>query len=165
VLAPLDLDDVNYASGPCGALFQWLKELVLDRAKLASLLLEVKQAKEDHSSAAKAHEIAQQRVCELQSELEANCLEQQQLVAHLQKPSPHTTPTNANKIDVAAARRCCRRGKWLRPAFDFSTHLTVTMQGLKHTTWSRSCEKYKLFSPTQALESSFQSSGKGWTVY
>merc|ERR1711976_150887 len=97
VLAPLDLGDVNYASGSCGALFQWLRELVLDRAKHATLLHEMILAKEDLAAAEEAHGLAEQRLEETQAELEANRMEQssqEQLLAKMQHTPCHgSTPT------------------------------------------------------------------------
>jgi len=169
VLAPLDVEDVHYANGSCGALFQWLRELVLDRAKHVSLLQEIHSAKEDLAAAEKAHGLAEQRVQDLQDELRANRMEQsyqERFIARLQQDlPPQSTPTgtNAGKTDI---KRWHRRSKWLRPAYDWSNTLTVTMQGLQNTTWWRTCERYKMVSPSQAESSSRIGSGqRGFALY
>jgi len=163
MLAPLGLEDVHYASEPCGVLLHWLRELVLDRAKHAQLQLQLDAAKEELSAAEAAHTAAVQQLSELQAELEANRARQsfqEQVIANT-----HCSPTNTrgaepaspsngkvvgamHLVDSAVARQRCRRGKLWRPAFDITGSITLTMTNLQNAKWWRSCERYKIKSPS-----------------
>jgi len=158
ILAPLEIEDVRHASEPCGALMQWLQDLVLERAKHASLQQERAHAVEEVAAAEKAQSLAEQGLLELRADLEAiraEQLNQEQAIAKLQQGVTQTpTPTNVgSKVDVATLRQRGKRGKWLRPAFDISGTLTLTMTNLQNTTWWRSCERVKLMSPANCSES------------
>lgn len=142
VLAPLDLEDVQHASGPCGAIFRWLRALVLARVKPANLQLQLAAARKELADAEQAHNLAEQCVIEVQAELQANHsrqLRQDKVIANLKKHmANHSVRKSPNRTDFV--RTPNKRGQWFKPALDITGQFTLTFTNLQNSKWWRSRE-------------------------
>lgn len=168
VLAPLDLDGVQYASEPCGAVLRWMRSLVLDRAREAHLQLDLDAARKDYAAAEQAKSFAEQSMSEIQAALDANLSQQschEQIIATLRRDvARHTAVKNACNADVVANQQC-KRGHWFKPAFDITGQLTLTITNLKNSKWWRSRERYKLASPSHCAGSSSESGVRSFGIW
>jgi len=141
---PLDVQEVQHASEPCGALLKWLRSLVLHRARRVCLLRELAAAKAELATAEKAFAFAERLVADIQSDMSANQLQQarrEQAIVNiqqeaLQKPvwsSPAWSGVTRHRGDTSGF-------KLARPTCD----IQITMTNLRKAKWWRSCERFKV---------------------
>jgi len=144
---PLDQNEVQHASEPCGALLRWLRTLVLDRARRACIQHDLSHAEEKLSSAESICRDAELQVAELQADIEMNRkhhAHQEQTIqtlrqAFVQPPSRMCEGKGAWNLSDARMRprsRC----RVTKPPCDI-TLKTLTLQ---NATWRETFERYSV---------------------
>jgi hypothetical protein len=121
---PLDQEEVQHASKPCGVLLQWLRALVLDRARHAYLKQELSVAEAEAADAEKACKEAEMHVTTLRADLAAMRKQQEareQTIKSLRQEMFH----KQRQTDFLFSRRCPPQGHTISGVLDSVGDATV----------------------------------------
>jgi hypothetical protein len=154
---PLDQQEIEHASEPCGALLRWLRTLVLDRVRRLRIQHDLSQAEEKLSCAESIGREAELYLAELRADIDSNrkqCVLQEHIISDLRSDleldrknsslqdrqelhQPHSRVGDISAAwNLSGARLRPRRVT--KPPFDI-TLKTLTLQ---NSIWRETFERY-----------------------
>jgi len=142
---PLDVQEVQHASEPCGALLKWLRSLVLNRARRVSLMQDLTSAVTDFAAAGKACAAAERLVADIQTDISANQLQQarrEQAIVNVRQQILQQ-PVLTSSVKNGMMRTTWSHGDSFKRARSTSD-MTITKTSLQKTKWLWSCEHFKI---------------------